>query len=104
MARKLTDEQTGVAPRVRVRVKEPPLFKVIMHNDDYTTMEFVVNMLETVFHKSPVEANQIMLNIHYKGLGVCGFYPHDIAVTKVTKVHTLAREKGHPLRCSMEQA
>ncbi len=75
-----------------------------MHNDDYTTMDFVVSMLESVFHKSAAEANRIMLNIHYRGLGVCGVYPFDIAETKVMKVHAQARAAGHPLRCSIEEA
>ncbi|WP_305042217.1 ATP-dependent Clp protease adapter ClpS [Geoalkalibacter sp.] len=100
----MTGEQAGVASRVRVKTAQPPLFKVLMHNDDYTTMDFVVSMLESVFHKSPAEANRIMLNIHYRGLGVCGVYPFDIAETKVMKVHAQAREAGHPLRCSLEEA
>ncbi|BCR03905.1 hypothetical protein DESUT3_09740 [Desulfuromonas versatilis] len=74
-----------------------------MHNDDYTTMEFVVQVLEAVFRKPPTEANQIMLNIHLKGVGLCGVYPHEIAETKVDKVHAMARSEGFPLRCSMEQ-
>jgi ATP-dependent Clp protease adaptor protein ClpS len=85
------------------RAKQPPLFKVLMHNDDYTTMEFVVEMLVTVFHKSPVEANRIMLHIHYKGVGVCGLYPLEIAETKVAKVHALAKADSYPLRCSLDQ-
>ncbi|MDO3379004.1 ATP-dependent Clp protease adapter ClpS [Geoalkalibacter halelectricus] len=104
MTRKSTGGQTGVASQVRAKTAQPPLFKVLMHNDDYTTMEFVVTMLETVFHKSPAEANRIMLNIHYRGIGVCGYYPYDIAETKVSKVHERAREAGHPLRCSMEES
>lgn len=104
MARKSTGEQTGVASQARAKTRQPPLFKVLMHNDDYTTMDFVVNMLESVFHKSAAEANRIMLNIHYRGLGVCGVYPFDIAETKVMKVHAQARAAGHPLRCSIEEA
>lgn len=104
MGRKSTGEQTGVASQVRAKATQPPLFKVLMHNDDYTTMEFVVTMLETVFHKSPAEANRIMLNIHYRGVGLCGYYPFDIAETKVNKVHAQAREAGHPLRCSLEES
>lgn len=87
----------------RSRSGTPPVFKVLMHNDDYTTMEFVVEILETVFRKSPTEATRIMLNIHVKGVGMCGTYPWEIAETKVAKVHSLAREAGYPLRCSLEE-
>ncbi len=97
-------DQTGVVSKTRTKIANPPLFKVLMHNDDYTTMEFVVQTLETVFRKTAAEANRIMLNIHYKGLGVCGVYPYEIAETKVAKVHSLAKEAGHPLKCSMEEA
>ncbi|MFO7831680.1 MAG: ATP-dependent Clp protease adaptor ClpS [Desulfuromonadaceae bacterium] len=82
----------------------PPRFVVIMHNDDYTTMEFVVMVLEEVFHKSSNEANSIMLTIHTKGKAVCGRYPFEIAETKVEKVHHLAKQGGHPLRCSIQPA
>jgi ATP-dependent Clp protease adaptor protein ClpS len=74
-----------------------------MHNDDYTTMEFVVMVLESVFRKSSMEANRIMLNVHSRGVGVCGDFPFEIAETKVTRVHKLAREAGFPLRCSIEE-
>lgn len=74
-----------------------------MHNDDYTTMEFVVQVLESVFHKAPAEANQVMLNIHFKGVGMCGTYPLEIAETKVARVHALARNEGFPLQCSLEE-
>jgi len=85
-------------------VARPPMFKVIMHNDDYTSMEFVVEMLVQVFHKSPTEANQIMLHIHFKGSGLCGVFPFEVAETKVAKVHTAARAQGYPLRCSLAKA
>lgn len=81
----------------------PPLYKILMHNDDYTTMEFVVNVLESIFHLPPTEANRIMLNIHLKGFGVCGTYPYDIAETKVHQVHALAKSEGYPLKCSLEE-
>ena len=81
---------------------DPARFRVLMHNDDYTTMEFVVQVLQEVFHKSATEANQVMLNIHFKGTGICGLYPFDIAETKVSRVHVVAREAGFPLRCSLE--
>jgi ATP-dependent Clp protease adaptor protein ClpS len=94
---------TGVAERTRSRTERPRLFKVLLHNDDYTTMQFVVEILESVFHKSPAEAHRIMMNVHTGGHGVCGAYPHEIAETKVALVHDQAREHGFPLRASMEE-
>ncbi len=88
----------------RSQTATPPLFRVLMHNDDFTSMDFVVEVLEAIFHKSPTEANRIMLNIHFKGLGMCGVFPHEIAETKIDRVHALARDEGFPLRCSMEPA
>lgn len=88
----------------RSATRLPPLFKVLMHNDDYTTMEFVVEMLQSVFHKPPTEAGRIMLHIHFRGVGVCGIYPFEVAETKVARVHALARAQGYPLRCSLDNA
>ncbi len=85
-------------------VSEPPLFMVIMHNDHYTTMEFVVGVLESVFMKTPSEATQIMLAIHRRGQGLCGTFTREVAETKVERVHALARRSEFPLRCSVEQA
>ena len=85
-------------------VAEPPMFKVLIHNDNYTTMEFVVQVLVEIFKKSKAEANRIMLSVHHKGMGVCGVYPAEIAETKVAIVHSLAQSAGYPLRCSMEEA
>jgi len=93
-----------VLERTREDVKEPPFFKVILLNDDYTTMDFVVQVLESVFHKSPAEAFRVMMQVHTKGKGLCGLYPHDIAETKVATVHDLAKEHGFPLRADMEEA
>lgn len=95
------EEQLGSATRDETR--EPPKYRVLLHNDDYTTMEFVVEILVYVFNKSPESAARIMLNVHQKGVGVCGSYAYEIAETKVDTVHNLARESGYPLRCSMEQ-
>jgi ATP-dependent Clp protease adaptor protein ClpS len=83
--------------------EEPPMYKVMLLNDDYTTMEFVVEVLVYVFRKSPEEATRIMLNVHRNGVGVCGFYPYEVAETKVNAVETLARENGFPLKCIMER-
>jgi len=83
--------------------KEPPLYKVLLHNDDYTSMEFVVLLLEKVFNKSTSEAARIMLNVHQQGIGVAGVYHKEIAETKVAIVHDLAQKNEYPLRCSLEK-
>ena len=85
-------------------IQEPKLFRVILHNDDYTTMEFVVEILISVFHKQTVEATRIMLDVHKRGKGVCGVYSYDIAATKAAQVHDLARQREFPLKCSLEEA
>ena len=92
----------GVLERTRDEVKEPPLFKVILLNDDYTTMDFVVEILETIFHKQPAEAHRIMMMVHTQGKGLCGVYPFEVAETKVATVIDRARESGFPLRAAME--
>jgi ATP-dependent Clp protease adaptor protein ClpS len=84
-------------------VEEPPMYRVMLLNDDYTTMEFVVEVLVYVFKKSPEEATRIMLNVHRSGVGICGIYPLEVAETKVNTVETLARENGFPLKCIMER-
>jgi ATP-dependent Clp protease adaptor protein ClpS len=85
------------------RVSRPPKFKVILFNDDYTPMEFVVGVLEQVFSKSPAEATQLMLQIHRSGLGIAGVYVLEVAETKVVTVHRMAEERGHPLRAGVEK-
>jgi ATP-dependent Clp protease adaptor protein ClpS len=85
------------------RIQEPKQFRVLMHNDHYTTMDFVVQVLQTIFNKPPVEAIHIMMTIHNQGTGVCGVYTAEIAETKVHNVHLVARENGYPLRCSLEE-
>ena len=87
----------------KTEVKEPPLYKVLLHNDDYTSMEFVVVILEKVFNKSTAEATRIMLNVHQQGTGVAGVYNKEIAETKVAIVHDLAQKNEFPLRCSIEK-
>ncbi len=84
-------------------VDEPSMYRVMLLNDDYTTMDFVVRILMEVFSKSPQEATQIMLDVHKQGMGVCGVYPYEIAETKVETVYALAREHGFPLGCTMEK-
>ena len=88
---------------VDVDVREPRRFRVLLHNDDYTTMEFVVDTLMRVFRKNLDEATAIMIAVHEKGLGTCGVYTEEIAETKVAQVHDRARSAGFPLRCSMEE-
>lgn len=85
-------------------VKEPEMYRVILHNDHYTTMEFVVEILEIVFHLSMMEATRIMLDVHKRGKGFVGLFPYDIAATKVTQVSQLARQRDFPLKCTMEKA
>ncbi len=84
MAKPTAENQTRSEVKSRASIKRPPMFTVLMHNDDYTSMEFVVEALIAVFHKSPTEANRIMLHIHFKGAGVCGVYPFEVAEIKVS--------------------
>jgi ATP-dependent Clp protease adaptor protein ClpS len=85
------------------KVKPPPLFKVVLMNDDYTPMEFVVVVLQTFFAMTREKATQVMLKVHREGIGVCGVYPRDIATTKVEQVVAFARKHQHPLQCVMEE-
>ena len=86
------------------KLDEPKLFRVILHNDHYTTMDFVIEVLMKIFHMPAQKAARIMLDVHKKGVGVCGVYTLDIAVTKVSQVHHMARERMFPLKCSYEEA
>ena len=88
----------------RPRLKRPPLYKVILINDDYTPMEFVVHILESFFSIDRENATRIMLEVHTRGMGVCGVFPREIAETKVAKVNNYSREHRHPLLCTMEKA
>ena len=88
----------------RPKLKRPPLFKVILLNDDYTPMEFVVHVLEHFFHMNREQATQVMLHVHTRGMGVCGLFTKDVAETKVAQVNDCARENQHPLLCTMEEA
>jgi ATP-dependent Clp protease adaptor protein ClpS len=85
------------------RVKPPPLFKVMLLNDDYTPMEFVVLVLQTFFSMTREQATQVMLKVHREGMGVCGVYPRDVATTKVEQVVSFSRKHQHPLQCVMEE-
>jgi ATP-dependent Clp protease adaptor protein ClpS len=103
MSQNLPEILENVDSRTDQETKEPSMYKVLLHNDDYTTMEFVVEILMMVFNRPLEQATQIMLNVHHKGIGVCGVYPFDVAETKVETVIRLARENGHPLKCTMEK-
>ena len=96
------ERESGLATRDRPKVERPKRFKVILWNDDYTPMEFVVSLLENVFSKSPSEATQLMLTIHRTGMGIAGVYVLEIAETKVAAVHKLAEQRGYPLRAGSE--
>lgn len=97
---------TGTVTETRTKpqhkLKRPPMYRVLLHNDNYTTRDFVVAVLKEVFHKSESDAVQIMLHVHYNGIGVAGVYPYEVAETKVRLTEKLARENEFPLRLSME--
>ncbi len=99
----MSERKGSTATKDRDKVQEPPLYKVLLHNDDYTSMEFVISVLEKVFRKSTSEATRVMLNVHQEGVGVAGIYTREICETKVVIVHELARKSEYPLRCSIEQ-
>jgi len=94
--------QDGLAIKDRPKLQKPPLFKVLLHNDDYTTKEFVVMVLESIFRLGESDANQVMLHVHLNGVGVAGVYPYEIAETKIAKTLQLARRYEYPLQLSME--
>jgi ATP-dependent Clp protease adaptor protein ClpS len=100
------DPDSNVVTETRTKNKEklqkPPLYKVLLHNDNYTTREFVVAVLREVFHKNETDAVQIMLHVHYNGIGVAGVYTYEVAETKIKTVEAAARDNGFPLRLSME--
>ncbi len=94
---------TGVAIKTRTRAKKPALYKVLMLNDDYTPMEFVVHVLERYFKMRNEEATRIMLHVHQKGVGICGVFTYEVAETKVNQVMDFARQHQHPLQCTIEK-
>jgi ATP-dependent Clp protease adaptor protein ClpS len=93
----------GVVVQTRTKTKRPSMYKVLMLNDDYTPMEFVVHCLERFFSKSREEATQIMLHVHRRGVGICGVFTYEVAETKVAQVTDFARRSQHPLRCTLEK-
>jgi ATP-dependent Clp protease adaptor protein ClpS len=98
-----TGPGTGVVTKTRTKTKKPSLYKVLLLNDDYTPMEFVVHILERIFNKNREEAVQIMLHVHRNGVGVCGVFTFEVAETKVSQVIEFARRHEHPLQCTMEK-
>ena len=97
------DVDHGVAVKSRSKTKKPSMYKVLMLNDDYTPMEFVVHILEHYFSRSHEEATQIMLHVHQKGVGICGVYTYEVAETKVNQTMELAQQNQHPLQCTIEK-
>jgi ATP-dependent Clp protease adaptor protein ClpS len=95
--------ETGVVVRTRPATKKPAMYKVLMLNDDYTPMEFVVHVLENFFRKTREEATQVMLHVHRRGIGICGVYTYEVAETKVTEVVEFARRNEHPLQLTLEK-
>jgi ATP-dependent Clp protease adaptor protein ClpS len=94
---------TGIVTKTRAKTKKPSLYKVLILNDDYTPMEFVVHTLERFFNKSREEATRIMLHVHRRGVGICGVFTYEVAETKVTQVMDFARQHQHPLQCTLEK-
>jgi len=94
---------TDLVEEVEHELREPDMFRVLLHNDHYTTMEFVIEVLRVVFHKSIIEATKIMLDVHRKGIGVVGTFTYDIAQTRAARVTQMAREREFPLRCTVEK-
>lgn len=97
-----TEKDAQVITEEKVELKRPSMYRIILLNDDYTPMDFVVWLLESVFHKSKEESIQLMLQVHHKGSAICGIYPYDVARTKVFHVKSLAQKNEHPLECLME--
>ncbi len=95
---------TGVATKTKPKTKKPSLYKVLMLNDDYTPMEFVVETLRRFFRMSTEDATRVMLHVHHKGVGLCGVFTYEVAETKVTQVMDFARQNQHPLQCTLEKA
>ncbi len=97
------DTNTGILVETKPKTKKPSMYKVLMLNDDYTPMEFVVHVLERFFGMSHERATQVMLHVHRRGVGVCGVFPYEVAETKVTQVMDFARRHQHPLQCTLEK-
>ena len=103
MSGKKPDRQDDIITDIDEETAEPPNFKVLLHNDDYTPRAFVVEILLTVFNKSLEDATRLMWHVHKNGIGVCGMYPFEVAETKIARVTELARENGFPLKLTLEE-
>jgi ATP-dependent Clp protease adaptor protein ClpS len=99
-----SDDETGVATKTRAKTKKPSQYKVLLLNDDYTPMEFVVMVLKRFFRMDLEQATRVMLHVHQRGVGVCGIFPFEVAETKVNQVMDFARQNQHPLQCTLEEA
>ena len=99
-----SENEVGIATKTKARPKKPSQYKVLMLNDDYTPMEFVVMVLKRFFNMDLEEATRVMLHVHQKGVGVCGIFPYEVAETKVNQVMDFARQNQHPLQCTLEKA
>jgi ATP-dependent Clp protease adaptor protein ClpS len=97
------DQSTGVVVKTKPKTRKPSMYKVLMLNDDYTPMEFVVHVLERFFSKNREEAHTIMMHVHRRGVGICGVFTYEVAETKVTQVMDFARQHQHPLQCTLEK-
>lgn len=98
------DSEVGIATKTRAKPKKPSQYKVLLLNDDYTPMEFVVMVLKRFFNMDLEQATRVMLHVHQKGVGVCGIFPYEVAETKVNQVMDFARKNQHPLQCTLEKA
>lgn len=98
------DFENSVLTESEQEVTKPPLYKVLLHNDDYTTMDFVIFVLQSIFHLTPEDAYRIMWNVHHQGIGIAGVYTYEVAESKISKVEALASEYEYPLLCTMEEA
>ncbi|MBM9536811.1 ATP-dependent Clp protease adapter ClpS [Desulfobulbus alkaliphilus] len=103
MSKEKTIQAERIESSAENTVQEPPLYRVLLHNDNYTTMDFVIMILQTVFHKGLDEATRIMLNVHHQGVGIAGIYTREIGETKVAVVHRMAKKHQFPLKCSLEK-
>ena len=99
----MSQKKGSTVTKDRSKVQEPSLYKVLLHNDDYTSMEFVIAVLERVFRKNTSEATKVMMNVHQEGIGIAGIFTREICETKAAIVHDLARQSEYPLRCSVEK-
>jgi len=97
------ESNIDIKEKNKIKIKKPKLYKVVMHNDDFTTMEFVVDVLVNIFNRKIEEANKIMIDVHKKGNGIAGIYPYDIAVSKASTAMTIAKEQGFPFKLSVEE-